>query len=474
MSNTRQINFSNSSLSENFYRNSTVKNFSVKNSFFKDVNVKKLELNVIKDDPNLKLSKEYYKNVYDRKYMEKLTPEEKLKEYRYDINYFDTKLIDLKKYTSVLTLKRRMFLNNYFPHIEFFKDFNFTLDDIRFYLDNPHLRGKITNTGKVDMEIIHLEEIDRFLSIDEEDNYEYQRRQDQNKTLDHWGQRKLLLTEMEFLTNYSEEIDLIVYIGCSPGSHIEILYKLFPNKFLFYDPRNIEFKLNKNDKFFKKPFTNSDAYYIKKNYNTDNVIIISDMRSEDKTKIGSDKIKNKQIKNDLDSQKRWLEIIKPKISSLKFRLPYPNETDLNDNFNYLIGDIYYQIWQGPTSVETRLIVSKDDIKYNYDYSKTWYENKLYEFNLYQRLYTYDVEDQYLKLGYDHCYDCRCEIFIIKEYIERFYPNYSEDFNFYKKIHNNINLCGDKNNRKSLILSNDIKNNKDFIKRLNKEFPGLNY
>ena len=54
----------------------------------------------------------------------------------------------------------------------------------------------------------------------------------------HWGQRKLFLNELELLTKYGEDGDVVVYAGAAPGRHIEHLSKeLFPTlKFVLVDP----------------------------------------------------------------------------------------------------------------------------------------------------------------------------------------------------------------------------------------------
>ena len=54
----------------------------------------------------------------------------------------------------------------------------------------------------------------------------------------HWGQRKLFLNELELLTKYGEEGDVVVYAGAAPGRHIEHLSKeFFPTlKFVLVDP----------------------------------------------------------------------------------------------------------------------------------------------------------------------------------------------------------------------------------------------
>ena len=61
----------------------------------------------------------------------------------------------------------------------------------------------------------------------------------------HLGQRKLLLTEVNFLTGHGDFSKNIIYIGAAPGHHIEFLSTLFPNHtFYLYDPRDFSIKQN--------------------------------------------------------------------------------------------------------------------------------------------------------------------------------------------------------------------------------------
>jgi hypothetical protein len=45
------------------------------------------------------------------------------------------------------------------------------------------------------------------------DREKYRRRKGELKTVIHWGQRKLLLSEIEFLTNCGDQSSLVVYAG---------------------------------------------------------------------------------------------------------------------------------------------------------------------------------------------------------------------------------------------------------------------
>lgn len=64
------------------------------------------------------------------------------------------------------------------------------------------------------------------------------RRRGERKSTVHWGQRKLLLSEIEFLTLYSEPGITVVYAGAAPGTHIGYLSRLFPevSRFVLVDP----------------------------------------------------------------------------------------------------------------------------------------------------------------------------------------------------------------------------------------------
>ena len=53
---------------------------------------------------------------------------------------------------------------------------------------------------------------------------------------------------------------------------------------------------------------------------------------------------------DMSDQQRWHDLIRPKVSMLKFRLPWlPGDTE------YLVGKVYTQPYAKPRSTEMRLI-----------------------------------------------------------------------------------------------------------------------
>lgn len=230
----------------------------------------------------------------------------------------------------------------------------------------------------------------------------------------HNGQRKLLLTEIEFITREFEKLKkghkIVLYIGASTGAtksiHTYTLAQMFPEfEYHLYDDKSFYHKLRelKNVKIFQRWFTDEDS----KRYKGKNVLMISDMRDPIIGKHKNNNNLNKQNKtvfDDMAVQRKFYEDIQPISALLKFRLPWkPGKTE------YLDGDIYYQLWQGLHSTETRL-VPNGKLKV---YDNTSYEERLFYFNTETRFkyYKHDIE------CYGHCYDCNSEITILENYIK---------------------------------------------------------
>ena len=90
-----------------------------------------------------------------------------------------------------------------------------------------------------------------------------------------WGQRKLLLMELEFLTNFSKDGDTVLYVGAGPGDHIPFLAgQLFPKlKFILYDavPFGFDPELHdlSNVTIVNDLFRESDAHWFAHEFNRD-------------------------------------------------------------------------------------------------------------------------------------------------------------------------------------------------------------
>ena len=83
-----------------------------------------------------------------------------------------------------------------------------------------------------------------LLLLPTDQRLKYKTRKSEVKTTVHWGQRKLALALIEFLTLYWDIRKVsepkVVYAGAAPGINIEIVSDLFPLiKFHLYDPSPI-------------------------------------------------------------------------------------------------------------------------------------------------------------------------------------------------------------------------------------------
>eukprot|EP00732_Lithocolla_globosa_P005918 Lithocolla_globosa_v1_NODE_6472_length_1083_cov_3.628405.p1 type:complete len:215 gc:universal NODE_6472_length_1083_cov_3.628405:867-223(-) len=163
----------------------------------------------------------------------------------------------------------------------------------------------------------------------------------------HLGQRKLLVGEVEFLSevynNYSPGAT-VLYVGSSPGHSISLLQELFPGLiWVLWDPAPMAKGLKvdwKTTTFHKNFFTDDVASSMSPKPD----IFISDIR------LGVGKAGGKAFEEavwkDLKSQARWIELLGFPASWIKFRLPY----DLpKQEFEFWRGEIRFQCWEKPTS-----------------------------------------------------------------------------------------------------------------------------
>lgn len=305
----------------------------------------------------------------------------------------------------------------------------YTSEDIKLFNDNPHIRQLILIGEKPTInynfqrtmtddypELPYIPFTKRVKDANptiSENEIEENNRDCSLRTVVHWGQRKLLISEIEFLTD-NLDIDkkyIVVYVGAAPGTHITYLYDLFLNvEFHLYDP--VAFKIRENDriKIFNKIFTEEDA----NNYKGQPVLLISDIRSTGVENV-PDSVINEAIVRDNKAQESWYDIMQPYKALLKFRFPY----DVGET-KYLDGDVYFQAWAPVASTETRLVPNGGRKIYNH----VQYESKMSYYNNVSRvnIYPHDIISTQL----DHCYDCKCEIYILSKYLLKYTNAYSPE------------------------------------------------
>jgi len=251
-----------------------------------------------------------------------------------------------------------------------------------------------------------FEEEDLILS-DNHPQEPYRRRKDEEKKSIAYGQRKLLLTLLYFITyivnKFKREKYIIVYAGAAPGNNIQIIADLFKDKanieWHLYDPAPFKIQTNWNNRFFvyQKKFDEDTAKYWKSvneftdsvsdsvnddvndSVNNKNVFFISDIRTADYTQTNNLEENEEQIMGDMQLQREWVEMIRPIASLLKFRLPYAIP-GMPEEIKYLDGVLYKQPYAPQTSTECRLLVSSVKLTYkNYNCKK--YESQMFYHNV---------------------------------------------------------------------------------------------
>jgi cap2 methyltransferase len=326
-----------------------------------------------------------------------------------------------------------------------YKEIYKTTKNMSVPFSDAHLQGAYETKIQFDK----FTDNDRIL-IDSSPREKYRRRAGECKTVLHWGQRKLLMSEIEFFTNHCEanKIAVVVYVGAAPGVHIPILTNMFPQfSFLLYDPAQFMIPKEKQQrlKIKNKLFTDNTAIKLKKKLRKETVYFISDIRSgdiehhgdEESTPEESEKY-DQYVADDMSAQKRWVEILKPHRSIFKFRFPYkPGTTE------YFNGTVYLPVWGPQTTTETRLVIEEPTNYRMYDHTK--HEEQMFYFNTVKRL-TYYVSSVHGN-GLDHCFDCLSELHILKEYILMTNP----------ELQSNPQLLNEKSGALSETISLDLWN-----------------
>lgn len=195
-----------------------------------------------------------------------------------------------------------------------------------------------------------------------------------------WGQRKLALALIQFLTRYWDPNAVpkpqLVYIGSAPGVGIDYTKYLFPQfEYWLYDPRPTNVK-GPNVHVIQDFFTDETA---KEWAGRDDVFIVSDIRRDvDVFNDSSDEIEEK-IVADMRLQEGWYDTIRPVAAHLKFRLPYTSGR--YTHLKYPEGIVYKRIW-GPRSTTEGGFVPTGYKKIDWDVKV--YEEQMFYQNVYVR------------------------------------------------------------------------------------------
>lgn len=222
----------------------------------------------------------------------------------------------------------------------------------------------------------------------------------------HWGQRKLLMSEIEFLTRFAAKARVVIYAGAAPCTHLRALQELFEDHvFVLVDPAPFSVSESESVVLIKEKFTDELASQLFLRFGSD-TLFISDIRGTGFEEDGAE-IHELSIQQDMQDQMRWHCLLKPAKSMLKFRLPFDDGSTL-----YLDGEVMLPVWGPSGTSECRLIVDRNAGMVHYDHRR--HEEQMFHFNAVTRVGLYD--HNIVGEGIDHCYDCASEIQILRSYL----------------------------------------------------------
>jgi hypothetical protein len=205
----------------------------------------------------------------------------------------------------------------------------------------------------------------------------------------HYGQLKLLLSEIQFLNHVGNwHGSVLIYAGASPGLHIPTLLRLHPGlRLVLVDPQPNIMRNSARVRVIRAYLTDDLAYALACQYG-ENILFVSDIR------IGggrneSDDEQQARIHRDMVAQMNWHRIMSPRASLMKFRLPWT--VPFTD---YLSGIIYLPVYGKKLTHEARLLVFRGAPVIRYD--NKLYEGQMAYFNQFIRRNTYPG---------GQCFDC---------------------------------------------------------------------
>jgi len=225
------------------------------------------------------------------------------------------------------------------------------------------------------------------------------------RNVQHLGQLKLLLSEIEFLTPYKYKSITLIYAGAAPGIHISCLVRMFPLvHFVLIDPNKSMMSAMKIDNVtvLECEMTESLAGELKGKYGT-NIVFVSDVRVGPTSERELDIDQQRRIHRDMLSQMQWFFILDPLAGIFKFRLPW----DMEPSTEYLDGLIYLPVFGRFLTHESRLVVQRGAQMKTYNNAR--YEGQMAFFNQKLRTAIYPG---------GRCYDCTVFRAIIKGYLEK--------------------------------------------------------
>lgn len=242
----------------------------------------------------------------------------------------------------------------------------------------------------------------------------------------HYGQRKLILSEIEFLSALLQQSTtsalplLVVYAGAANGSHLPFLFHLFPEvRFVLIDPApfcdavlRISESLHPVVEIIEGYCTDELCMRLKRDYSSSyRLVLVSDIRSGVPCR-STNREHTAMIMRDNAWQRGWYGSLGAECAMLKFHPPYPRvqdpaspkyeaDDDTPSSIDYIDGALLWGVWAPKSSSEVRLVVYGELKERTYDTVE--FEEQCYHYNTTGR-FQRDVEaerlilQRYINLG----------------------------------------------------------------------------
>jgi hypothetical protein len=190
----------------------------------------------------------------------------------------------------------------------------------------------------------------------------------------HFGQLKLLCSEIQFLQHAGDwKGCTLIYAGASPGTHLPVLMSMFRGlRFVLIDPhRSAVGRGSRRVRILRACMTDELARRLARQYG-ERVLFVSDVRVAGPRHETEDE-HQARIERDMDAQMRWHGILNPRASLLKFRLPWNRP-----HTEYLAGTLFLPVFGKRLTHEARLFVPRGAGTIQYDNEK--YQRQMAYFN----------------------------------------------------------------------------------------------
>jgi hypothetical protein len=265
----------------------------------------------------------------------------------------------------------------------------------------------------------------RILSHESSPQLAYQKKTtaDKSPSINYCPNIKMLINDVSFLTHRAKDGDTVIYVGSTIGNYLPTLAKMFPCvQFLVYDgnPKSCHYRQSAQNPMEASPpnihvkptwFSDSEARNLismvhPAKYDSAKTLLMVDTRNVTRLPLEvSDKddhatvssrtvVTDEDVQMDMRDQRDWVEILRPRAASLKFRMQISSSSRGNEDgkgaaaaaslqrLEYLDGTLSLQPFAHRASTEVRLFVdakeSRDDRSTKYSYPTRAYDSCVHD------------------------------------------------------------------------------------------------